>query len=370
MNHGRIAFGLLLLLVGAPALGQESSERFRRWDRNGDGKATREELPELLRPAFDRIDANRDGSVSPDEEREFSARLAQRIPAASIPSTVRTERDLPYAGTDNPRQKLDLYLPKNPSGQKPLPLVAFIHGGGWRMGDKGNAYRVLGPLVESGKYVCASIGYRLTDEATWPAQIHDCKAAIRWLRGNAEKYNIDPDRIGVIGPSAGGHLVAMLGTSGDVAELEGTLGDFAKMSSRVQCVVDEYGPTDLMVIRSGAEGPVAKLLGGPIDEKKEAARSASPVSFVSRDDPPFLIIHGTKDPLVRFHQSELLQEALQKAGVEASLIPVTDGGHGNFRTAEVSERIGQFFGKHLLGQDVSISAEPIAAGERPAAAGQ
>src|SRR5439155_1536905 len=126
----------------------------------------------------------------------------------SIPETVKAELDIPYAGTNNSRQRLDLYLPKNPQSNKPLALVVFIHGGGWQNGDKRGGFGTVVPLVETGEYAGASVGYRLSGEAVWPAQIHDCKAAIRWLKANAKKYNLDPDRIGVTGSSAGGHLVA------------------------------------------------------------------------------------------------------------------------------------------------------------------
>ncbi|MGH7202399.1 MAG: alpha/beta hydrolase fold domain-containing protein, partial [Planctomycetaceae bacterium] len=158
--------------------------------------------------------------------------FAQRNPAR-IPDSVRVERDVPYAGTDNPRQRLDVLLPKEPAGEKPLPVVVFIHGGGWRNGAKERGLRELVPLVESGEYVGVTIGYRLSGEAKWPAQIHDCKAAIRWIRANAAKYHFDPDRIGVVGTSAGGHLVALLGTSGGVEALEGNLGSHDEAGSRV-----------------------------------------------------------------------------------------------------------------------------------------
>ena len=173
-------------------------------------------------------------------------------------------------------------------------------------------------MVESGEYIGASVGYRLSDEAIWPAQLHDCKAAIRWLRANAKKYNLDPDRIGVTGTSAGGHLVAMLGTGGDVLELEGELGDHLKVSSRVNCVVDQYGPTDLLTMggfHNNANSPESKLLGGAVQDNKKAARNASPTSYVSKDDPPVLLIHGTNDPVVPFNQSELLLQAHEDCGL-------------------------------------------------------
>ncbi|MCU0879002.1 MAG: alpha/beta hydrolase [Pirellulaceae bacterium] len=282
-----------------------------------------------------------------------------------VPDGVSAELDIPYAATENPRQRLDLYLPKTRAGDKPLPVVVFIHGGGWQNGDKRGGLATLAPLVVSGDYAGVSVGYRLTGEAAWPAQIHDCKAAIRWIRANAKKYGLDPERIGATGPSAGGHLVAMLGTSGDVPDLEGKLGEHLSENSRVACVVDQFGPSDLLTMggmHDRANSPESKLLGGAVQSTKPLAREASPTTHVTPNDPPFLLIHGTDDRVVPFQQSEVLHAALEKAGVESTLVPVEGGGHGNFRSDEVGKRLRQFFDKHLRGADVSISSEPIKQG--------
>ena len=213
------------------AVEQGPSQQFRNWDKNGDSKLTRDELPAGVRSNFDRVDANSDGVITPDEDNAFRKRNAakrqarQRTRSAPrMPDTIKVTRDIAYAGTDNARQKLDIYLPTKPNHDKPLPVVVWIHGGAWRGGDKASGFGQLRKFVASGDYAGISVGYRLTGEASWPAQIHDCKAAIRWIRGNAKQYNLDPDRIGVWGSSAGGHLVAMLGTAGDVESLEGDLG--------------------------------------------------------------------------------------------------------------------------------------------------
>jgi acetyl esterase/lipase len=278
--------------------------------------------------------------------------------------------DLPYAGTDHARQRLDLYLPKERKTDKPLPLIAYIHGGAWLGGDKRGAGGQVVRFAASGEYVAASIGYRLSGDAVWPAQIHDCKAAIRWLRANASEYGIDPERIGVMGSSAGGHLVAMLGTSGGVTELEGDLGDADDQSSRVTCVVDEYGPADMLTIgdfpsqldHKSANSPESRLIGGAILENREAARSASPVAYISKDDPPFLIIHGSNDQVVPYHQSVELDEQLTTAGVPTLFITVDGGGHGGFRSDELSQRVKAFFDLHLLGKEATISEEAIPQG--------
>lgn len=275
--------------------------------------------------------------------------------------------DLPYAGSENPRQRLDLFLPRQPAVAGKLPLVVFIHGGGWQKGDRRSGLGMLAPLVASGRYAGASIGYRLTDEARWPAQIHDCKAAIRWLRGNADRHGLDADRIAVVGTSAGGHLAAMLGTSGEVTEFEGDLGGFSACSSRVQCVVDFFGPSDLTAMggwHDGPDSPEARLLGGPVGDNKESARDASPIQYVSSDDPPFLIIHGTADRIVPFDQSVTLQRKLAAVGASALLIPIAGGGHGRFRQPELSQRIAAFLENKLSGGDLAISTDPIPATPR------
>ena len=172
------------------------------------------------------------------------------------------------------RQKLDLYLPEKADG--PLPVIVWVHGGGWLAGSKDGGGPAL-PFVGKG-YAVAAINYRLSQHAKFPAQIEDCKAAIRWLRANAKTYNLDPDHIGVWGASAGGHLVALLGTSGDVKELEGKEGN-TDQSSRVQAVVDWFGPTDLTKMGGSHDqpnSPEARLFGGPVQENKEKAATSQP----------------------------------------------------------------------------------------------
>lgn len=288
-----------------------------------------------------------------------------------LPDSIEARLDQPYADTNNPRQMLDLLLPKERASDKPLPVIAYIHGGAWRAGNKSGALRRVVPFVESGRFVGVSIGYRLSGEAVWPAQIHDCKAAIRWLRANADSLGIDADRIGVMGSSAGGHLVAMLGTSGDVADLEGKLGSHTDVSSRVTCVVDEFGPTNFLTMNDfpsridhlSPTSPESLLIGGVITDHQDKVRHASPLTYVSKDDPPFLIIHGTKDPLVPYNQSVILEADLKKAGVDVQLQTITEGQHGGFRSNELARRTRLFFEKHLLGNDVKIPAAPLKVGE-------
>src|SRR5262249_50544251 len=237
-------------------------------------------------------------------------------------------------------------------------LIIWVHGGAWLAGSK-NGNNPAMSFLDKG-YAVAAINYRLSQQAVFPAQIEDCKAAVRFLRANAKKYNLNPDAFGAWGASAGGHLVALLGTSGDVKELEGKVGDHTDVSSRVQCVVDFFGPVDLtkMAAQAGpksaldhdaADSPESKLVGGPIQQNKEKAAKANPITFGTKDDPPVLMLHGDADPLVPLGQSELLLDALKKAGVEVELVVVKGGGHGGagFATAENQEKIAKFFEKHL-----------------------
>ena len=242
-------------------------------------------------------------------------------------------------------------------------MVVYIHGGAFKAGDKGMGAREVAGLVAGGEFAGASINYRLSGQALWPAQIHDCKAAIRWVRAHAKEYNLDPEKIGVIGDSAGGHLVAMLGTSGGVESLEGDVGLHREFGSKVTCVVNRFGPAELLTMGGGHDSPgspESELIGGAVQQNKEKAQAASPITYVTRDDPPFLILHGTKDPLVPFSQSERLAAALKQAGASCRFVPVEGAGHGGFRSPEVARRVRQFLDHHLLGRDTGpIDETPI-----------
>ncbi|QDT63794.1 alpha/beta hydrolase fold domain-containing protein [Calycomorphotria hydatis] len=336
---------------------------FERLDKDKDGSLSKEEVNERMKRDFEKIDTNKDGKLVPQEiigflrQRQGANRQRGNQPAFDIES-VEVQKDFAYAGTDNPRQRLDLYLPKERKSDK-LPVVAYIHGGGWKNGDKSRGVSFLRRVLGDGNYAGVSIGYRLTDEAQWPEQIYDCKAAIRWIRAHADEYELDADRIAVWGTSAGGHLVCALGTSGDVSELEGELGEHLDQSSRVNCVVNFYGPTDFLTMgRDTANTAEALLLGGAVPEVPDVAKAASPLTYVSKDDPPFLHMHGTKDPLVPYAQAVTLHEALVNAGAPSILVKVEGGGHG-FREQEVYDRVNRFLEKELLGKDVEVSPEPI-----------
>jgi acetyl esterase/lipase len=205
-------------------------------------------------------------------------------------------------------------------------------------------------------YIVVSIDYRLSEEAPFPAQIEDCKAAVRWLRAHAATYHLDPDHIGAGGHSAGGHLAALLGTSGGVAELEGD-GDNSTFSSRIQAVCDMSGPTDILSfyesVSSATQGSsvrakssIEQFLGGSVEQNKAKAIAASSISYISKDDPPFLVIHGENDLSIPVSQSEVFVEKLKVAGVDATLEVAEGRGHGVGGPRFASE-ITSFFDKHL-----------------------
>ena len=278
----------------------------------------------------------------------FAASIAWAGQAEQFQMTIL--RDLEYVPSGHARQKLDLYLPNEVGPRVKWPLLVWIHGGAWLSGSKERPAAL--SFVAKG-YAVASINYRLSQHAIFPAQIEDCKAAIRWLRAGAGKYGYDPNHIGVWGASAGGHLVALLGATGDVTEFD--VGPNAGVSSRVQAVCDFFGPTDFTKMSSfpstmqhdAADSPESKLIGGPVQQNKDKVQRANPILYVTKDDPPFLIVHGDKDPLVPHNQSEILLDALKKAGVEATLYTVAGGGHGGFKDPQVDVLLTEFFQKHL-----------------------
>ncbi len=260
--------------------------------------------------------------------------------------------DLAYVRGGDANQRLDLVLPAPVT--KAAPLIVWIHGGGWEQGSHHqNPARA---MAERG-YAVASIGYRLSSQAKYPAQIEDCKAAIRWLRAHAAEYGIDPGRIGIWGASAGGHLAALLGTTAKDRRFD--VGENLEQSSAVRCVIDSFGPSDflhwgdppLSAAYDTSNNALARLLGGRLADHVELARLASPVTFVDKDAAPFLIMHGADDPVVPAQQSVVLDAALRKAGVESTLIIVPGGGHGGgmFNDAKLLYQMAAFMEAHLRG---------------------
>jgi len=276
--------------------------------------------------------------------------------------TVREWLDVAYA-TRSAAQRLDLYLPA--AGAGPFPVVVWVHGGGWRSGDKRLAPGAPQRRVLERGYALASVNYRLSDEATFPAQIEDVKAAVRWLRANAARHRLDPTRIAAWGSSAGGHLVALLGTSGGVAALEGAALGNAGESSRVQAVVDWFGPVDFLTMDAQAAengcppfgaghaapgSPEALLLGAAPRDRPDLARAASPLAYIDGDEPPFLLQHGTQDCTVAWQQSRQLHDALLPVlGPERALLTLLPAGHGGpaFFSEPNLARVLDFLDRHL-----------------------
>lgn len=234
---------------------------------------------------------------------------------------------------------LDVTLPK---GTGPFPLVIYIHGGAWLAGDPtvtNPTYRKLdfvNKLLSAG-FAVSRISYRFTSEGQFPVQLHDCKAAVRFLRANAAQFNVDANRFAAFGDSAGGHLASMVGLTGDRADLEGEVGR-AKVSSAVQAVVNWFGPAELLTMQSQRidqdwssadepKSPESRLIGGAVQENKQAAIAASPVTYVHPKAPPFLIQHGTADRLVPHAQSLALTHALKKVGCDVTLLTIEGADH-------------------------------------------
>ena len=246
------------------------------------------------------------------------------------------EENITYGKAGDTELKLDL---ARPDGDGPFPAIVFIHGGGWAGGNR-QIYR--GQIQEAAKrgYVAVTVSYRLmvfddknkettTAEPIFPAQIHDAKAAIRWLRANASKYKVDANRIGVTGASAGGHLSLLVGLTDPSANLEGDSGT-PDQSSRVQAVVNVFGPTEMASChkKSSVAWIFRLFLGGTPEETAERHQAASPITYVSKDDPPVLTLHGDLDELVPIEQATMLDEKMKAAGASHSLIILKGQGHG------------------------------------------
>ncbi|HWB11054.1 MAG TPA: alpha/beta hydrolase [Pirellulales bacterium] len=298
---------------------------------------------------------------------EASAQEAAKRPA--LPAGFVAEYDVKYVPDGDEAQSLDVYFPESKTDKR-LPLLIWIHGGGWAAGSK--AQPPFLNQLERG-YVVASIEYRFSQKAKFPAQIQDCQAAIRWLRANAEKYGIDPDRVGVGGGSAGGHLAALVGTSGGQGVFP-VIGGNDDQSDRVQAVCDIFGPTNFWTVIAQADedknvknifkwnegDPYSGLIGGKLGEDKEKCDAVSPVRYVTQDDPPFLILHGDRDALVPYAQSVELRDLLAEAGVEVTLQRLPGAGHGGpaFGLPAVGRLTAAFFDKHLKAVDAKIEPLP------------
>jgi acetyl esterase/lipase len=270
---------------------------------------------------------------------------------APADDAIRIKKGIEYAKWGERSMQLDLYVPKSDA---PLPLMVWIHGGGWKAGSKDQPSPALRHLARG--YAVAHIAYRFSQEAIFPAQIEDCRAAIRWLRANAKDHGYDPERIGVWGASAGGHLALLLGCGESIKGFD--KGPHLDVDAKVLCVCDWFGPTDLWtisepVIKAKQESPLlSSLIGGPIASNKEKLKKASPTNYVTSKTAPVLMIHGDKDPLVPLSQSEQILKQLKECGVECRLHVVANAGHGGlqFLGDDVNRLQDEFFDRHLKGK--------------------
>lgn len=277
-----------------------------------------------------------------------------------LPPDVQILRDVQFAKVGSKTLMLDILRPKS-MPKHPIPAIVWIHGGWFHKGNRNVFYTPLFKLISHG-FAVISIDYRLTQDAPFPAQVQDCKCAVRWLRAHSGEYGIDPRRIGACGGSAGGYLAAFLGTSSGVKSLEGS-GGWQNQASDVQAVVDYYGPSDFREIpreiadnqisfvlvdlfANSSFSPISEFLGCSMASSPDKCRAASPMSYIGKKTPPFLILHGGNDATVPVEQSHLLYNALKKAKIEADLVIVKDGVH-EFYDPKSDEKMIAFFSKHL-----------------------
>jgi acetyl esterase/lipase len=281
----------------------------------------------------------------------WSAALAASTWLSAAQAAHTVERDIAYAEVGGETLRLDLY---EPSGNDAAPLLVFVHGGAWENGSK--AGMPLTALVERG-YAIASLDFRPASRAPFPGQVHDLKAAIRFLRGAASRYGYDARRIGILGMSSGAHLAAAVGTSNGDAELEGSLGEHGGQSSEVHAIVAYFPATNLTTILAqstpfglGVREPALKRLLGALPQDNEAlARRASPVFHVDANDPPLLLLHGDQDPQMPINQSHELEGAYEKHGNDVEFVVVHGAKHGGdeFTSPANVERVAAFLDAHL-----------------------
>jgi len=298
---------------------------------------------------------NKDGSLNPPSgyPNEFLMKAAYFVglldlmdKKPAIPDNIIEYKDIIYKETESRSLKLDIYHLKEL--KEAAPVLIFIHGGGWKKGDKQDYLLYLIDYAKKG-YVTATVAYRFSQEALFPAAVLDVKCAVRWIRSHAKEYRIDPDKIAIIGGSAGGHLAMMIGYSADVPEFDRECADSS--DSRVQAVVDLYGPSDLTTDYARNQKSPKEFLGKSYEEDPDLYLKASPKPYITSDDPPTLIFQGTIDALVPYSQSDSLKKWLDKAGVPAEYHKLKGWPHTMDLAKEVNEYcqyyMDAFFEKYL-----------------------
>ena len=351
MSKKLLVVSFICVTASVGSAQQPGNSPFGSWDKDSDGFLSPAEFPKRFsKKLFDRIDADHDGKISRKEDDRYRARNLNRNRSAGLPDHIVARMNLVYTSVGDRKLPLDLYHPKD--SKTPVPLVIWIHGGGWKGGSKNGNNPAMALLLRG--YAVASVEYRLSGEAIFPAAVEDCKAAISFLRANSDQYHLDPNRFGVWGSSAGGHLAAMMGTTGDSDEFE-SHRVAVKTSSEVQAVCDWFGPTDFLrmndvkgtIDHDSPKSPESLFMGAAIQDNPRLVQKANPISYVTPSDPPFLIMHGEVDDMVPYAQSELLHAALKKSGVPSKLVMIKSGNHG-FRGAketrdQLAARCADFF---------------------------
>ncbi|GEM_PF-257718 len=343
---------VLWLSIQITAAQQAAPEgRVQGWltqmDKDGDGRISAGEAVGPMKANFTRKDGRKVAAAQPRRQQAMSEEqlLARQTPDITIVPNIA------YRAGQERAWKLDLVMPQE-RGEKPRPGIVFIHGGGWRTGDKRMGSILNGALEYAKKgYVCITLNYRLLDEAPDPACVEDVKNAVRWFRANAEKYNLDPARIGGYGNSAGAHLVSMLGLVKKETGLEGD-GPFQEQSSLLQAVCASATPTDFRLFGGGRAGN-SGLIAGAEATLETRAKQASPITYVAADAPPFLLIHGTADTTVNVKHGDSLVVALKAAGAkDVTYLRIGGSGHGVFNehAAQTGPAMAAFFKRTLGGK--------------------
>ena len=276
-----------------------------------------------------------------------------------------TYSNVDYVGDGSSKHMLDIYIPTGVSA--PTATIVHIHGGAFLMGSKGVSEQPSFQNLFNNGYICVDINYRYSSDSIWPAQVHDCKAAIRYLKANAALYNIDTCKIGVIGESAGGYLVSMLGTSGQVSSLEGLHFGNAHVTSRVHAVVDLFGPINFLTMdaeaaalgftinTNAATSPESRLMGAPVQTIPELVTLANPTTYISSDDAAFFISAGSQDMNIPYTQGQNLCNALVPAigSSKASFELIAGAGHGGsvWHNSTQDAKYLAFFNESLTGCD-------------------
>ncbi|MBI1902205.1 MAG: alpha/beta hydrolase [Planctomycetia bacterium] len=270
---------------------------------------------------------------------------AAKVQVAQAQGDIFYDENVTYGKGGEEELKLDIARPKEGG---PFPAVVWIHGGAWRGGNRSVYRPAIKEMAKKG-YVAVTVSYRFCPKNTFPAQIEDVKCAVRWLRANAKQHLVDPDHIGATGASAGGHLALMLGVMGSEDGLEGE-GGHPDKSSKVQAVVNWFGPTELTKpFPPNIQPLLTDFLGGRVEDKMDAAKKGSPITYLSKDDGPILTLHGDKDNIVPYEQATLLVEGCKRAKIDHSLVTVEGAGHGwgDEKLTQSLNQTTEFFDKHL-----------------------